>query len=286
MRFGSVREKQIMTQATLLMGELRTPKNAFQEAPGSIHNDAVASKLGFKGGTVPGSVHMDQFVPMILDLYGPKWFGTGDMSLYFTQATVHEKVRAEVEQGDKRLSLRMFNEGEALICTGTASAAAPDGDSEMQNRMRGLRPTGELRILKDVRVGDETHDNPLSVSKEALTKALENITEPLDIYRDHDVLPPSHVIKLAHQTRPAVHAKITPGAVGLFGALEVRQYKGPLYAGQDYVADTKVLKLSDSPKTEAIWYDVMIREPGSIEVLGGVIFMIRYMKASSPLWTS
>jgi len=179
----------------------------------------------------------------------------------------------------------MFNEAEALICTGTASAAAPDGDSEVQTRIRGLRPPSELRILKDVRVGDETHDTPLSVSKEALAKALETLTEPLRLYRENDVLPPSHVIKLAHQTRPVVHAKIKPGAVGLFGALEVRHYNGPLYAGRDYVADTKVLKLSDSPKTESVWYDVMIREPGSIEVLGSVIFMIRYMKASSPLWT-
>ena len=31
-----------------LAGEFRVPRNAFQQASGSIHNDAVASKLGFK----------------------------------------------------------------------------------------------------------------------------------------------------------------------------------------------------------------------------------------------
>ena len=46
-----------------MTGEFRAPHNGFQAAPGSIHNDEVASKLGFKGGTVPGSVHMDQICP-------------------------------------------------------------------------------------------------------------------------------------------------------------------------------------------------------------------------------
>jgi len=29
---------------------------------GSIHDDATAAKLGFRGGTVAGSIHMDQYV--------------------------------------------------------------------------------------------------------------------------------------------------------------------------------------------------------------------------------
>jgi len=123
-----------MSQAAVaeLAGEFRTPRNAFQQAPGSIHNDAVASKLGFKGGTVPGSVHMDQFVPMLLELYGERWFETGDISLYFTQATVDaEQVRAVVTPGSGRARLSMYNEAGAQICRGTASVEAPDSLSEL-----------------------------------------------------------------------------------------------------------------------------------------------------------
>ena len=68
----------------LMTGEFRAPHNGFQAAPGSIHNDEVASKLGFKGGTVPGSVHMDQFAPMLMELYGRAWFETGDISLHLS----------------------------------------------------------------------------------------------------------------------------------------------------------------------------------------------------------
>ena len=57
-----------MNQTTLeQVGEFRSPRNLYSGAEASIHNDAVASKLGFKGGTVAGSVHMDQFVPLILE---------------------------------------------------------------------------------------------------------------------------------------------------------------------------------------------------------------------------
>ena len=278
-----------MNQSNKLLrrGDFRAPKNAFLEAQGSIHNDSVASKLGFKGGTVPGSVHMDQFMPMVMNATGPKWFETGDMSLYFTQATVdQERVRAEVEGDGPRLSLRMFNEAEVLICTGTASTSAPDAESEVQHRMRDLPLAAheQLRILHNVRIGDETHDTPLKVTVEALDMALKNITERLDVYSKDNVLPPSHVVKLAHITRPVVHSKVKQ-AVGLFGALEVRHYKGPLFAGRDYVGRSKVLKLTESPKTEAIWYDVIITDPLMKEDVASVIFMIRFMKASSPLWT-
>ena len=80
----------------VVRGDWVRPTNRWQNVgPTSIHNDAVASKLGFKGGTVPGSIHMDQFVPMLVQLYGERWFETGDISLHFTQATVDkEEVQA------------------------------------------------------------------------------------------------------------------------------------------------------------------------------------------------
>jgi hypothetical protein len=274
--------------AAVLRGDFRIPRNAFQQAAGSIHNDAVASKLGFKGGTVPGSVHMDQFVPLLLELYGPRWFERGDISLYFTQATVDaEPVRAAVTPGDQRAHLAMYNEAEALICRGTASARAPDSLSELSRMMQELRPAapGSLRILADYAVGDEAADIPLRVEADDLAAALTRITEPLAAYADDHVLPPSHAVRLAHIVRPKVLGK-AKGAVGLFGALEVRHYRGPLRAGQDYLGRTKVLKLTESPKTESVWYDVVIADPASGEDVACVQFMIRFMKASSPLWAS
>src|SRR5471032_1488364 len=89
-------------------GEFRRPRNSAAQAKGSIHDDATASKLGFKGGTVAGSIHMDQFVPGLLATYGEGWFETGQMSLYFTQATVDaEAVQVAIAPGAERARLTM-----------------------------------------------------------------------------------------------------------------------------------------------------------------------------------
>ena len=287
-----------MTDAAVeLEGEFRNPRNMCQAAAathtdgarrgaGSIHDDAVASKLGFKGGTVPGSVHMNQFMPQILKIYGDAWLEHGTLSAFFTQATVdNEAVRATAERGEDRARLRMYNEPGDQICEATASLTVPDPGAELVRRMDSQDPAaeGRLRILADVHVGDEQKDIPLKVTREALERTLETITEDLPIYREQNVLPPGTVIHLAHGVRSVVLGS-QKQAVGLFGALEIRQTKGPFRADVDYVARTKILKLTESPRTENVWYDVTIADAKTKEDIGVVRFLIRLMKGSSPLW--
>jgi hypothetical protein len=265
------------------VGPFRTPRNAHSEAPGSIHNTSVASKLGFKGGTVAGSVHMDQFVPRLLDLYGQAWFETGGMSLYFTQATVdREDVQAAVETGEDRVRLSMFNRDGAMICQGTASAA-PDAASELVGRMAGQEPVepGRFRILAAIELGAESRGLTVTITPERLAEHLELITETIPDYAD-GVLPPSLVIGLTHQARGGAVGKATQPHVGLFGALEVQHLAGPLRAGVAYGARTRILKLTESPKTENAWYEVVLDHDG--RDVARVVYYLRFLKASSPLW--
>ena len=54
-------------QDGVLVGPIRAPKNSASHlGAGSIHDDATAQKLGFRGGTVAGSLHMEQFPPLAL----------------------------------------------------------------------------------------------------------------------------------------------------------------------------------------------------------------------------
>lgn len=270
--------------ARLMEGPFRAPHNAFQNAPGSIHNDAVASKLGFRGGTVPGSVHMDQFMPMLLDRHGERWFRTGGMSLHFVKATVDgEAVRAVVEPGAERDLLTMYDEADNLICTGTATVDGPDTGSEIVQRMAKHADAAQdqVRIVADIAVGDTNEGIPLRVGGDKLREALGRLTEPLPIY-ERGVLPPSHLISLTHQVRPVVLAKIA-SSVGLFGALEVQQLAGPVMADTDYVGRTRMLKRVESPKAEGVWYEVMVADQNGQDV-ARAIYLIRFMKKSSPLW--
>ena len=270
--------------ATTLTGPFRAPFNAWQNAPGSIHNDAVASKLGFRGGTIPGSTHMDQFVPMLVERHGEAWFATGGMALHFVKATVDgEPVRAVVEAGEARDLLTMYDEAENLICTGTATLGGPDPGSEVEQRMgkHAEASPDEVRIVAGIAVGDINEGIPLRVDGAKFRESLKRITEPLPIY-ETGVLPPSHLISLTHQVRPIVLAKVS-SSVGLFGALEVQQLAGPLTADTDYVGRTRMLKRVASPKAEGVWYEVMVADQAGRDVARAV-YMIRFMKASSPLW--
>jgi hypothetical protein len=272
--------------ARIWTGGFRKPRNSAAEAKGSIHDDATASKLGFKGGTVAGSIHMDQFVPGLIEIYGDRWFETGAMSLYFTQATVDsEAVRATVEAGAERARLTMHNEAGAQICEGTASLGR-DRQSELARRFETQTPAepDALRILKAMAVGDEHHDLPVRIEPETLAAYLERATEPLAAYRDDAVLPPAQVVHLAHMTRKAVLAKAAQPSVGLFGALEVEQIAGPLRVGVDYLARSNVLKFSESPRTENVWYEVVFTAKDGGPDLGRVLYLLRFMKGSSPLW--
>lgn len=272
-----------------LVGEFRAPHNGFQQAPGSIHNDEVASKLGFKGGTVPGSVHMDQFVPLLLKVYGPDWFARGDISLHFTQATVDkEPVQAAVQPGEGRAILRMCNEAGDQVCSGTASLRAPDAQSEVPRRMaeQTAADPKNSRIFADIRVGDTTSGIPMKVTREEYDRSLARITERVAVYDEKGVLSPALIVRLAHMSRPHVLAKAKAPYVGLFGALEVRQLDGPVLADRDYVGRTTMRKITESPRTENVWYDVDIADAATGRDVAAVTFMIRGMKASSPLYAA
>lgn len=264
-------------------GPFRTPRNMAAEAKGSIHDDATATKLGFRGGTVAGSIHLDQFVPKLLEIYGDAWFERGGLSLYFTQATVdREEVQCAAAPSEDRLRLTMHNRQGALICQGTASAN-PDAASELAKRFETHTASapGTLRILAAMQVGDENRDLPVRVAPETLARTQTVITEWLPAY-ETGTLPPSLVIHMAHMTREAVMAKSTRPQVALYGALEVQYLAGPLKVGVDYLARTKVLKLSESPKTENIWYEVIFAEGG--RDIARVLYFLRVLKGSSPLW--
>jgi hypothetical protein len=278
----------LVTDTADVTGELRIPVNSAAQSRGSIHDDATASKLGFKGGTVAGSIHMDQFAPVVLKLYGEDWWKRGNMSFYFRQATVdREPVRAFGRAGDPHARLWMLNEPGALIAEGTASCQGHDEGTAVENLMKSQTTAGgsSLRILKNVKVGDEVSGLDVTATREALDHRLENITEPLPVYQgEHAILPPSMFVQLFRTSAQEALYKTDGRAVGLFGAIEIQQIAGPLRAETPYKVRAKVLALSESPKTENVWYRAWAADPTSGEDVGTMLMYLRYMKASSALY--
>jgi hypothetical protein len=281
-------------QTGVWAGPVRAPRNTAAHQRGSIHDDATAQKLGFRGGTVAGSLHMEQFPPLLAHLLGDAWWESGGLSLYFRFATTDlEPVRCFAvaprpgPDARQRIEVWMDHENGQRVAEGSAHIGGADAGSALRQRIEVTPPATELRILSDVAVGATSRDVPVRVAADALRERLDVITEPRSEYSQASrwrraALPPSLVVRALRAAESGLLAKSGP-VVGLFGAIEIQQLAGPLFADEDYLARGRVLAVSDTPKTEFVWYESTIADRAGVD-RACMLMMLRFMKASSPLW--
>lgn len=282
---------EIIEQNGMLIGPYRRPRNLAATQRGSIHDDATAQKLGFKGGTVAGSIHMEQMPPILVRAFGQRWFETGGLSCYFRNATTDgEPVRplAQVPAVTDNTQINIFMEKDdgTQVLEGTASIGDPAEPSLLRRKLAESREAGEMRLLADVHPGDAIAPRRTRCTRADADPRLAVVTEPLDWYTgaspwDDPILNPGMVVHImvAAQRNMALPAD----AVGLYGAIEVRHLRGPVFLERDYEVRGTILATGTTPKTEYVWFETLLNERGGPDV-ASMIMMLRFMKASSPRW--
>jgi acyl dehydratase len=278
----------------VITGPVRRPRNLAAQARGSIHDDETAAALGFRGGTVAGSIHMDQFPPLLLQAFGQRWFETGSLSLYFRHATTDgEPVQALVQRprsADRDAQVRAWatTADDALVADGTAAAGNPSEPSALHSRdLRPVDPAG-LRILRALRPGHVLGDCQVAVDGERQRSVLRQgaMTEPLGWYTGSSpwggpIASPSAVVGLLYARLVAGIADSMGPHVGLFGAIEIRFHAGPVFLDRTYRVTGEVTALSQTPRTEVLWFDSRALDDAGAPV-AGMRMMLRQMKQSSP----
>lgn len=286
----------IETRDGVLFGPDRRPVNVSRNAQGSIHDDQTAQGLGFRGGTVAGNIHAEQFPPLYEARFGETWGRRGGLSLYFLNATTDgEPVRAfagpvqVVAPGLRRAAVGMETPAGLKVCEGTAWSGGDDPASALRQRLARQAPSEGLRILGGVRVGQAVRGVPSRLDPAACLERVQGITEPLSAYLQPDAqgrleaAPAVAIDALRVVEAPLFRADA--GFVGLFGAIELQYLDGPIHLGEAYVADGRVVALGESPKTEVAWYESTLRTAGEGRPVARLLMMSRLLKASSPLWT-
>lgn len=278
----------------VLTGPLREPRNsAINAGAGSIHDQETAKKLGFRGGTVAGSLHMEQFPPLLIESLGDNWLNTGNMSLYFRYATIDgESVQASVNRptgDDQQIDIWMDDPSDNRVCDGTASVGAPDLNSAVRKRMNSIPEATDLRILANVEIGKAGPVVPANIDQEKLDSRLAVITEPLEAYTNaeifgHKMMTPALQVQSMRPGEAALLPRDGNYGVGLFGAIELQLVNGPAYVDYDYETFAKVLAVGETPKTEYYYYESMLLDPKNGNTIMSMIMMIRFMKLSSKLW--
>jgi hypothetical protein len=149
-------------------------------------------------------------------------------------------------------------------------------------------PASELRILAALDAQATCSGVATRIDAAALDERLAVITETTAEYTtatpwQRRVLPPSLMVRAMRAVEPALLAR-TGSAVGLFGAIEVQHLNGPMFVDTDYLAQGRILAVSDTPKTEYFWYESTLADAARGRPVASMLMMLRFMKASSALW--
>lgn len=274
-----------------IAGPLWAARNWSADAgAGSIHDDATAAELGFRGGTVAGDVHMNQFPPVLVQLFGQDWFVDGNLSLQFHNATVDgERVQVFAEPlstGAQQTRVWMEREDGLLVCSGTAAR----GDhSRSALRTKDLRPCepSELRILNRLHAGQSLGSYDVEAAPDKQFRRYDGnlISDPLDWFRDaspwaEPVAAPCTVIEYLWGYPMQQLQTLIGDSVGLFGAIEIGFRNGPLLLNRLYHLHSEVVCVGQSPQTEYVWYETVATDPDGAEI-ARMLMQSRAMKASS-----
>ena len=285
-----------------MYGGWRKPQNLYRGMKTSIHDDATAKRVGMRGGTIPGTIHLSLFSPLAQKIFGDRWFEKGAISMYYTFATVdEEEVRAIIElpsdTTEKMLPIATndmqfkawgeLKNGQQIM-TGTISIGEPKEPSYLQAiELKNSKPE-DLRILADYKVGEALPPEEILITQEAATKGLPSITDRLDYYKGKSpwgnaILSPTAMYgTMAFFTKD--HDPKWDKGVAFFGATEIKNINGPTQVDVPYIAKGKVACVGVSRKTEYFWLDSTLEEKETGKIVASMRHLNRYMKAGSSLY--
>jgi hypothetical protein len=243
---------------TELIGPWRTPRQMLQaqsyDSHASIHDDATAQKLGFRGGTIEGPTHFSQFVPLCVEQWGIEWLRTGCLSAHYRNAVFEgeqvEALLAKPRDGVRQSEIRMIKRDGTEVLRGTASVGLNAPPTALELRLGELKPLADPVILRDLKLGMRTQRQRVRMAFDqnmgelypfSLRQKLEVITEDSPLYSRTSDNPfgrpiiPMEMLSVLFQHKAREDRLRSRGpAVGLFADQEIRLLNGPLFVDQEY----------------------------------------------------
>lgn len=295
----------IEDDGTALVGPYRSPRQMLADQVyddhASIHDDATAQKLGFKGGTIEGPTHFSLFGPLGFALWGERWLSEGCLSVAYRAACYEgEKVRAYATKPAAyatQVEIWMLREDGTEILRGTASIGSGNPPSAVERKLAGLSPPDRKVILRDVEPGMRrprlsvrmgADDRMGKLYPFSLRDKLAVITEPSPWYEpdttatpwSRSVIPLEMVSVLLNHVASDDPWTIHGPTVDLFTDQEIRLIDGPLFAGEDYEIEREVVAISGSRRTESIWIRTSVYRPGDDRLLATMLLSTASLKDS------
>lgn len=296
---------EITETAEALTGPWRRPRQMLQaqtyDAHASIHDDATAQKLGFKGGTIEGPTHFSQFAPLGERLWGRAWFETGCLSAHYRSVCYEgEEVQAILSKplpGTSQCQVQMLKRDGTEVLRGTASVGEPHAATALEARLGELKPLTDAVILRDVKVAQTSRRQTVRMAFDqnmgdlypfSLRQKLAVITESSSYYSSADnpwsrPIIPMEMLSVLFQYRSKDDPLPAKGpAVGLFADQEIRLMRGPLFVDEDYEVEREVVALSGSRRTESAWVKTRVFNKANTVVATMLLNMATLKESYAP----
>jgi hypothetical protein len=264
----------------VLRGPLRKPAQMLKEQEygghASVHDDAMAQKVGLRGAPIEGPTHFSLYPPLMEKIWGKAWFENGCISAHYQNMVIEgEETQAYVEWPAPGATI---TKAWCVKSDGTpvheASASIGAGETLLEKRLKELRPPGKLVIMQDLKVGMKIEeDKPVRMDPDqnmgalypfSLSEKLAKITENSPWYSDPKASPwgraiiPLEMISvlLQYSSRSSGRESAFPTrgpALGLFVDQQIRVIDGPLFVSEDYLLSREIVALSESKRVENCW---------------------------------
>jgi hypothetical protein len=287
----------------VIFGPRRAPRQmlAAQEYDGhtSIHDDATAQRLGFKGATIEGPTHFSQFAPLGFAVWGERWLRHGCISAHYRAPVFEgEEVTAFLRRPatqEAQAEIWMLRANDDEILRGTASVGPDFPPSALDERLSTLARLTDPVILADVKVGQRSARTPVRMDLDqhmgslypfSLAQKLTRITEPSSFYSSSGhvwrrPIVPLEMISVLMQYSARENGFKTRGpAVGLFADQEIRLLDGPVFVGEPYEIERELVALSGSRRTESMWVRSTLFGTGTDRKIAAMLLNLATMKES------
>lgn len=295
-------DTQLEAIGQVLAGPWRKPVNMLLKQSYdnhlSLHDDAMAQKLGFKAGPVEGPTHYSQFVPLAEAIWGERFLSEGCLSVHYRNMVMEgEEVRAFIERepGEDHAKIWATKRDGTEVLKGTASVGLNAPPTALDLRLNELAPLEQPVILSEIKVGMRTGRMAVRMDADqnmgalypfSLAEKLEAITENSPWYSGSDnpwgraIIPVEMISVLLNHVARQDGIKVKGPAIGLFADQEISLIKGPLFVSEDYEIDREVVALSGSRRTESYWMRTRVYLPGSSEVIATMLLNHATLKES------
>ncbi|MEQ1780139.1 MAG: hypothetical protein ABMA14_02180 [Hyphomonadaceae bacterium] len=264
----------------------------------SLHDDAMAQKLGFKAGPIEGPTHYSQFVPLAEAIWGERFLREGCLSVHYRNMVMEgEEVRAFIERepGEDHAKIWATKRDGTEVLKGTATVGPQSPPTALDLRLGELQSLEQPVILHALKAGHRTRRVKIRMDADqhmgdlypfSLNQKLAKITEPSPWYSGKDnpwgrpIMPWEMVSVLLQYVARQDGLKIRGPAVGLFADQEIRMIDGPLFVGEDYEIEREIVALSGSRRTESYWTRTFVYRPGESNVIATMLLNQATLKES------